>query len=211
MRFQVASAAASVLSAAAALTLDELCTTSYAASKLPAAGTYEGITVDASSVITTLASNYSVEDNTFYPDATISYCNITFSYTHDGRDDNVNVAYFAPDPAAFMNRFLATGGGGLMINSGISSVSGGVSIGAVAGLTDGGFGSFDTQADAHFLLANGTVNWEDAYMFGYQAIHEMTVLGKVFAKNLMSVANGTKLYAYYQACSEGKCFRLVLR
>ncbi|KAJ4356192.1 uncharacterized protein N0V89_004222 [Didymosphaeria variabile] len=203
MRLNIGLTITTGLSTAAAVTLEELCTTTYAASKLPAAGTYQGITIDQSSVITTLTSNFAVQDNTFYADATISYCNITFSYTHDGRDDLVHVAYFAPDPSAFQNRFLATGGGGLAINSGASSVSGGVSVGAIAGLTDGGFGNFNTQADAHFLLANGTVNWENVYMFGYQAIHEMTVLGKAFTKNLMSVSNSTKLYAYYQGCSEG--------
>ncbi|KAK7183883.1 tannase subunit protein [Paraphaeosphaeria sporulosa] len=203
MRPNVALTIAAGFSTAAAVTLEELCTTSYAASKLPATGTYQGITIDENSVITTLTSNSVLKDNTFYPDAAVSYCNITFSYTHDGRGDLVHVAYFAPDPSTFQNRFLATGGGGLAINSGASSVSGGVSIGAIAGLTDGGFGSFNTQADAHFLLANGTVNWENVYMFGYQAIHEMTVLGKAFTKNLMAVENGTKMYAYYQGCSEG--------
>lgn len=191
------------VASAAALTLDQLCTTSYAQSALPAEGFYQGITIDASSVVTTLTTNYSISSNTFFPDATISYCNISFAYTHNGRDDLVHVAYWVPDPSQFQNRFLATGGGGLAINSGSSTVSGGVSIGAVSGLTDGGFGNFNTQEDAHFLLANGTINWENVYMFGYQAIHEMTVLGKQLTKNLFSMQNGTKLYAYYQGCSEG--------
>jgi tannase len=192
-----------VVGAAAAITLNDICTSTYAQLALPATGFYQGITIDSDSIVTTLTSNYSVKDNTFFPNAAISYCNVTFAYTHNGRDDVVNVAYFIPDPSTFANRFLATGGGGLAINSGLNTVSGGVSIGAVSGLTDGGFGSFNTQADVHFLLANGTVNWENAYMFGYQAIHEMTVLGKEFARNLMGMQNATKLYAYYQGCSEG--------
>ncbi|KAF1350346.1 tannase and feruloyl esterase [Lizonia empirigonia] len=193
----------SLAATAASLSLKDLCTPAYAASKLPAAGTYQGIAIDPASVITTLVSNYTLSNQVFYPDATVAYRNITLSYTHDGRKDLVHVAYFAPDPSAFKNRFLATGGGGLAINSGATSVTGGVSIGAVAGLTDGGFGSFNVQEDAHFLLANGTVNWENAYMFGYQAIREMTVLGKAFTKNLMAMQNSTTLYAYYQGCSEG--------
>ena len=193
----------SLTSMATSLSLKDLCITSYAASKLPAAGTYLGITIDPASVITTLTSNYTLSNQVFYPDANVAYCNITFSYTHDGRKGLVNVAYFASDPSAFKNRFLATGGGGLAINSGVTSMTGGVSIGAVGGLTDGGFGSFTTQGDVHFLLANGTVNWGNAYMFGYQAIHEITVLGKQFTKNLMAMQNTTKLYAYYQGYYEG--------
>lgn len=187
----------------AALTLNQLCTVSYAQTALPAAGTYNGITIDPSSVVTALQTNYSFTANIFYPDATISYCNISFAYTHNGRGDKVNVAYWVPDPSTFANRFLTTGGGGLAINSGSSTVEGGVSMGAVSGLTDGGFGSFSTNDDATFLLANGSVNWENDYMFGYQAIHEMTVLGKAFTKNLFVMNNGTKLYTYYQGCSEG--------
>lgn len=61
---------------------------------------------------------------------------------------------------------------------------------------------FKQQWDAVFLLANGTINNEALYMMGYQAHHEMSTIGKEFTKNFFSM-NGTKLYAYYQACSEG--------
>ncbi|KAF2465678.1 tannase and feruloyl esterase [Lindgomyces ingoldianus] len=192
-----------IITSVSALSLTELCTKSNAQSALPVAGFYNGITVDSSSVVATIGTNYSIRSNTFFPDATINYCNISFAYTHNGRGDLVHVAYWVPEPSKFRSRFLATGGGGLAINSGASTVSGGVSIGAVSGYTDGGFGNFNTNADAIFLLANGTVNWESAYMFGYQAIHEMTVLGKELARNLFGIKNGTKLYAYYQGCSEG--------
>jgi tannase len=37
---------------------------------------------------------------------------------------------------------------------------------SVGGLTDGGFGNFDTQFSSAALLANGTVNWQATYMFG---------------------------------------------
>jgi hypothetical protein len=37
---------------------------------------------------------------------------------------------------------------------------------SVGGLTDGGFGSFDTEFSAAALLANGTINWQATYMFG---------------------------------------------
>lgn len=66
------------------------------------------ITIDPAYVIMTLMSNYTLKDQVFYTDATVAYCNITFSHTHDGRGDRVNVAYFSPDPSAFRNRFLAT-------------------------------------------------------------------------------------------------------
>lgn len=56
--------------------------------------------------------------------------------------------------------------------------------------------------DASFLLANGTVNWQTVFMFGYEAHHELSLIGKEFTKQFFNM-NSTKLYSYYQACSEG--------
>lgn len=75
--------------------------------------------------------------------------------------------------------------------------------GAVAGLTDGGFGSFNTQVDAVVLKANGTLNWDAVFMFGYKAIGEMTQIGKGITRLFYDMQDGEKLYTYYQGCSEG--------
>ena len=183
--------------------LSEVCSSTYAQAALPEDGTLPGITIDTSSVVATATYNASVTGNVMYPDTgAFDYCNVTFAYTHTGRNDRVLVTYWLPAPAKFQNRFLATGGGGLAINSGNGSVAGGIPYGAAAGLTDGGFGGFDNQWDSVFLLANDTVNWEAVYMFGYQGIHEMTVIGKAFTSNFFK-SNSTKLYTYYQGCSEG--------
>jgi tannase len=115
----------------------------------------------------------------------------------------VNVIYWLPTPAHFQNRYLSTGGGGFAINSGTQGLPGGLLYGASAGATDGGFGSFDTQFDATYPLQNGTANYESLYMFGYQAIHELGLVGKQLTKNFFQMANNTKLYSYYQGCSEG--------
>lgn len=47
--------------------------------------------------------------------------------------------------------------------------------------------------------------------FGYLSIHEMTVVGQGLSKNLYNIQNSTtnsttnssRLYSYYQGCSEG--------
>ena len=201
-------------------TLDEVCTTSHVLASLPSTDFYLGITIDSSSVTASQVTNSSVSGQNFYPDATFDYCNVTFAYTHDGRDDLVNVNYWLPSPANFKNRYLSTGGGGFFINSGTASsgsLPGGIIYGAVAGLTDGGFGGFTSSFDSVFLIQNGTVNWEPVFMFGYQAHHELTSLGKEFTKQFFNMTssnssisffsagsgNSTKLYSYYQGCSEG--------
>lgn len=149
---------------ASASSLANVCTTSHARASLPH-DAYEGITIDESSISANVFYDISISD-VMYPDAVISFCNVTFAYSHNGRADSVLVTYWLPAPDKFEHRFLATGGGGLAINSGNTSVAGAIPYGAVSGLTDGGFGSFDTEWDAVFLLANGTVNWQSVYMFG---------------------------------------------
>ena len=185
-----------------AASLTDVCTTAYVQASLPPDDFYTGITIDPSSVVVTPFTGASVSDQVFFPNAVFDYCNVTFAYTHNGRNDQVLVTYWVPTPANFQNRYLSTGGGGFAINSGNGSLPGGIIYGAVAGATDGGFGSFDTQSDAVFLLANGSVNWESLYMFGYEGIHELTVIGKQFTKQFFNMSD-TKLYTYYQGCSEG--------
>lgn len=206
MRFTLLALTGFTASVAAALgsnaTLDSVCTVDYARTALPSDDFYIGITIDRSSVVATAVRNAEVSDQDMFPDAIFDYCNITFAYTHTGRNDTVHVTYWLPTPTNFQNRFLSTGGGGYAINSGNGSLPGGIIYGAAAGITDGGFGSFATNFDTVFLIENGTANWESLFMFGYQGIHEMSILGKQFTKQFFNMGS-TKLYSYYQGCSEG--------
>lgn len=216
---------AAAAAVAQATTLNDICTTSYATAALPA-DAVDGITIDSSSLTAAITSNSSVSSE-WYPSAVIECkrsifqeqrlqtpkpreriliphldCNVTFAYSHNGlADDLVHVSYLLPAPESFQGRYVSTGGGGLAINSGSSYSPSGVIVGAVSGITDGGFGNFDTQFDAVFLASNGTVNWQATYMFGYQAHHELATLGKAYTRNLYNVTD--KVYSYYQGCSEG--------
>ena len=185
----------------AAGSLANVCTIDYAKAALPANPT--GITIDASSVTVDAVTNASVSGATFYPDATFEYCNVTFAYSHNGRNDQVLLTYWMPPPASFQNRYLSTGGGAYTITSGSTSLPGGLIYGAAAGTTDGGFGGFSASFDTFFLLANGTIDYENLYMFGYQAHRELSIIGKAFTRNFFNMGNSTKLYSYYQGCSEG--------
>ncbi|OJZ82583.1 hypothetical protein ASPFODRAFT_84022 [Aspergillus luchuensis CBS 106.47] len=127
----------------------------------------------SSPVSTTIHSNVSISSFNFNPAATISYCDVTFNYTHTGRNDWVALTYWLPAPADFKNRFFTTGGEAYEINEGSStsgSLSGGLMYGAVASLTDG--------------------------------IHEMMEIGRQLAHNVYNTGND-KVYTYYQSCSEG--------
>jgi tannase len=171
---------------------------------LPPADIYPGISMIDSFVSANPVYSAAVKDaNFFYPNAVFDYCNVSFSYSHDGLNDTVVLTYWLPAPGNFQNRYLSTGGGGYAINSGTQSLPGGLIYGAVAGITDGGFGVNQGTAINTFLVANGTLNWHNIYMFGYEAIHEMGELGKSFTKTFFNMSESTKLYSYYQGCSEG--------
>lgn len=185
--------------------LASVCTTSYLQSVLPTEDLYAGaiaLTIDPSSVTANPVYNLSSSGEADYPDAIINYCNVTLAYSNPGRNNVVHVWFGLPEPSAFKNRYLSTGGGGYAINSGDKVFAGGVQYGAVTGTTDGGFGSFDTHFDAVFPLQNGTANEEALFKFGYEAHHELTTIGKQLSKNFYGM-NSTKLYSYYQGCSEG--------
>ncbi|KAI9641782.1 hypothetical protein NHQ30_009641 [Ciborinia camelliae] len=196
-------AVASLPSLVQALILTDICTPTYLAANFPPVDFYDGITLDPTSITAKTVTNAS-SSSVFYPNAVIDYCAVTFKYSHDGLGDSVLLTYWVPAPAKFQNRYLSTGGGGYAINSGPMSLPGGVQYGAVAGDTDGGFGIFQNNAISDFLLANGTLNWQNVYMFGYKAIHEMSVIGKEFTASIFNMtANNATLYSYYQGCSEG--------
>lgn len=196
--------AAVAAAATQATTLQEICNVSYVQAALPAADAFPGITINASSVSTAVTVNSSIAKSDWNNAATISYCNVTLAYSHNGVDDDVvHVSYWVPAPSNFQKRYLSTGGGGLAINSGRNYIPLGIIHGAVSGINDGGFGSYNTQWDRVFLLANGTINWQSVYMFGYQAHHELATIGKQLAANLYDVSKNETVYSYYLGCSEG--------
>lgn len=200
----MAIAAVSYACIAMATSLEDVCTAAYSRSKLPASNFLQGITLDPSSVTTNIVYNASTPANGyFFPAATFSYCNVTLAYSHNGRDDRVLVQYWLPEPSQFQNRYLSTGGGGYAINKGGQLLPGGVMYGAVAGITDGGFGGFSVQSDAVMLLANGTLNYDTLYMLAYRAHRELGQIGKQFTRNFFNMTDSAKLYSYYQGCSEG--------
>lgn len=111
----IAALVAAMSLTAHAATLADVCTTSNVAAHLPASGYYDdyALTVDSTSVTANPVYNYSVGavDSAFFPAATFDYCNVSFTYSHDGRDDSVLLTLWLPAPDKFQNRWLTTGGG----------------------------------------------------------------------------------------------------
>jgi tannase len=58
------------------------------------------------------------------------------------------------------------------------------------------------------LYGNGSINWDATYAFAYTALGEMTKIGKPLTQAFYygssnSSSNSTKIYTYYEGCSDG--------
>lgn len=182
-----------------AATLDDVCTPEYVAASLPADKSIPGVLIDSSSVTAVPVVNYTSQGSGPY-----TFCDVNFEYSHAGRDDAVKLNYWVPAPDDFKNRYVSTGGDGWDITTQNSTLPQGLEYGAVTGTTDGGFGGFDVGSDEVWLSANGTIDWQTIEMLGYQGIYELGAVGKAFTKAFYNMTEtDTKLYAYYDGCSEG--------
>jgi hypothetical protein len=113
--FWTISTAAVCVAVAQAASLEDVCTSAYAVAALPAADFYQGITIDNASVTANPVYAANASGNVMFPDSTFDYCNISFSYSHDGIEgDKVRLVYWLPSPDKFKDRFLSTGGGGYL-------------------------------------------------------------------------------------------------
>lgn len=113
MRVSILTASATA-AVAQATSLNDACTVSHVRNSLPENGTY---IFYPSTVTANAVYNTTVSGQTFYPDATFDYCNITFAYGHAGKDDRVLQEYWLPSPSNFKNRWLTTGGGGFAVRT----------------------------------------------------------------------------------------------
>lgn len=206
MRHAAATAVLFIAATACATSLDDLCTVTKIRSILPSNGTLLGFDFIPSAVAASPVYNASVGmgggmgsiDTT--PAQTYSYCNVTITYTHPGKHDTVVVKYVFPEPTAFKNRFYVSGGGGYSLSS---DASGGLEYGAASGATSAGYDAFDYSYMDKVLTGNGSVNWDATYMFGFQALGEMTLLGKTLAKSFYGKSHTSKIYTYFEGCSDG--------
>lgn len=178
--------------------LAELCTVFNVQAALPANGTIAGVDLISSSVTANAVYNATASTSAFGKrddSSTQTYCNVTVAYTHTGSGDNVILWYTLPAPSAFKNRFYIGGGGGYTLST--NDPTGGLEYGAVSGSTDVGYGGFDSVTlDEVVLYGNGSLNWQNIYMFSYQALGETAMVGKELTKTLYGVED--KVYTYFE-------------
>ena len=108
-------AAATLTAAIKAASLADVCTVSNVQAALPANGTLLGINLIPSAVtasaINASSSTGSIGGMGDSGASSYSYCNVTITYTHPGKNDEVVVKYAFPQPSDFKKRFYVAGGG----------------------------------------------------------------------------------------------------
>ena len=180
-----------------------MCTVANVQAALPANGTLLGIDLLPSSVTASPLYNVSVGGGGMGGSSSseaYTFCNVSLAYTHTGKGDEVNLLFAFPSPSDFKSRFYVAGGGGYSLSS---SATGGLSYGAAGGATDAGYDSFTNSYDEVVLYGNGSINWDATHMFGYQALGEMTKVGKAITNGLYGASSDTKIYTYFEGCSDG--------
>lgn len=203
MRHSTRAAAGLAASTVAAATLDDLCTVANVQAALPANGTLNGIALLPDTVTASPVYNASVSAGVgSSTTSVVTYCNVTVSYSRPGKTD-VSLLYGFPSPDAFLNRFYVAGGEGYSLST---SATGGIAYGAASGATSAGYDAFNQAYDAAVLYGNGSINWDATYMFGYEALGEMTIIGKSITKSLYSLGD-SKLYTVRQLRKH--CFLLL--
>lgn len=194
---------AAVIAAVIAASLADVCTVSNVQAALPGNGTLLGIDLLPSSVTASVVYNASTGmgmGTSTSTTATYTYCNVTVSYTHTGKGDKVVLKYAFPSPSDYTSRFYIAGGGGFSLST---DAIGGLAYGAAGGATDAGYDAFSNSYDVEVLYGNGSINWDATYMFGYQALGEMTKVGKAISNGFYGLSDDNKVYTYFEGCSDG--------
>ncbi|KAI5363185.1 putative tannase/feruloyl esterase, alpha/Beta hydrolase [Septoria linicola] len=191
------------------ISLAEICTVANVQAALPGNGTLLGLNLLPTAVTASAVSNATTGGGMMKRQAgpsssssseTVTYCNVTITYTHTGKGDEIVVKYAFPQPSDFSNRFYVAGGGGFSLSS---DATGGLTYGAVGGATSAGYDAFDNSYNEVVLYGNGTINWDATYAFGYTALGEMTKIGKYITKGFYGMGDEDKVYTYYEGCSDG--------
>ncbi|KAJ5232048.1 hypothetical protein N7468_005004 [Penicillium chermesinum] len=131
--------------------------------------------------------------------ATISFCNVTVTYTHPGWNDTIHISVNLPQNN-WNGRFQGVGGGGWATSSGISSLLSPVANGYAAGCTDGGHEPVSGTSAAWANLPDGQLNMHLFRDFAYLALNDLAVVGKQITHRYYG--HGPH-HSYWSGCSTG--------
>lgn len=156
-----------------------------AASAIPTPSVYGASILSVSAFESTLEST------------SVGFCNVTFTYTHPGQNDLIQVWLGLPN--VWNGRFQGVGGGGWV--TGVpSQMVPAILRGYAAVSTDGGHDAFSQTADSWALVSPGNVNLYALQNFASVTLNDMTVLGKQVTEAYYGKPISK---SYWSGCSTG--------
>ncbi|KAK5654204.1 hypothetical protein OQA88_7378 [Cercophora sp. LCS_1] len=132
----------------------------------------------------------------------LSFCNVTLTYTHPGQIDYVTIEAWLPEPTAWNSRLQALGGGGWQAGRFLlpyMGMQGAIGDGYLTITTDGGLGYAQTARE-WALLSEGNVNLYALQNLASVSLGDEAAIGKALAE----VYYGKKPdFSYWNGCSGG--------
>lgn len=107
----------------------------------------------------------------------VSFCNVTVTYTHYGADDEIHVEAWLPADDEWNERYYGVGGGGYAAGRfqlPYGTMTGAIAEGYAVSTTDAGLGRYATPEDASswVLLGPGNVDLHKVQDFGSVSLHD---------------------------------------
>ncbi|KAJ5618104.1 hypothetical protein N7537_003218 [Penicillium hordei] len=133
---------------------------------------------------------------------TISFCNVTVTYTHPGWNDTINTQIWLP-LEDWNGKFQALGGGGYSTGFGPTYLTYAVAQGFASTSTDGGHevGGQAVPTDLTWSLkSKNNLDWYLFEDYASKATNDMGVIGKQITKSFYKKA---AKYSYFAGCSGG--------
>ncbi|EME46864.1 hypothetical protein DOTSEDRAFT_126881 [Dothistroma septosporum NZE10] len=129
----------------------------------------------------------------------LNFCNVTVTYTHPARNDEINVFVLLPFDD-WNGRFLGAGGGGWITGYPWDAVAANTADGWAVASTDGGHSHYASSAADWILDSPGNVNINELQNFASVALNDISVIGK----HITATFYGTKpKKSYWSGCSTG--------
>lgn len=129
----------------------------------------------------------------------LNFCNVTVTYTHPGRHDEINVFVLLPFDN-WNGRFLGTGGGGWRTGRPWDQIAPNTADGWASASTDGGHSQYDSSAESWILDSNGNVNLTGLQNFASVALNDLAITGKQITANFYQTKPKK---SYWSGCSTG--------
>ncbi|RAH85546.1 feruloyl esterase B precursor [Aspergillus japonicus CBS 114.51] len=130
---------------------------------------------------------------------TLSFCNVTVTYTHPGKNDAIHTTIWLP-LSSWNGRLQGSGGGGYAMRHDDSVLAEAVGLNYAVVATDGGHGLVSQNSAAWSLDASDHVNMALLDDFAYVALNDAAVIGKQISHSFYGYGPNR---SYWNGCSTG--------